>query len=201
MPLPACPADRFGHTEHRTETSAPASPSDLASVSVERVSPACPLLAPVSGASKLPFRFFRSGTFIQAVLSSSYSCTFTFSPFAPRSLPASPLLWAVRLPQKKTAGLPGSSTPLSSRAAPNHPGESDGCIHPLLHHSMAGFIRFDRLATLICTLTRPNRVRLRCGSRVRLARLRDGDCSHSTRLRGYVDERIISTVSSFQLTR
>jgi hypothetical protein len=56
--------------------------------------------------------------------------------FAPRSLPASPLLWAVRLPQKKTnlAGIPGSSAYLSLRAAPNHPGEPDGCIHPLLHH-------------------------------------------------------------------
>jgi len=27
------------------------------------------------------------------------------------------------------------------------------------------------------------------------------DCSNSTRLRGYIDERVISTVSSFQLTR
>jgi hypothetical protein len=33
---------------------------------------------------KLPCRFFRSGILIQAVLFSSYSCTFTFSPFAPR---------------------------------------------------------------------------------------------------------------------
>src|SRR5438105_10910761 len=65
---------------------------------------------------------------------------------------------------------------------------------------MAGFIRFDRLTAPV-RLTRLNRVRLRCGSQVCLARLRDGDYSHSTRLRGYVDERAISTVSSFQLTR
>ena len=51
------------------------------------------------------------------------------------------------------------------------------------------------------SLTRLNRVRLRCGSRVCLARLRDADCSNSTRLRGYLDERVIPRVSSFQLTR
>ena len=101
--------------------------------------------------------------------------------------------------KKNIAGLPGSSTHLSPRAAPNHPGESDGCytrystidirLHPLRQtgHSQ--------------TLTRLNQVRLRCGSRVRLARLRVADYSNSTRLRGYVDERVISTVSSFQLTR
>src|SRR6185295_1691586 len=44
MPLPACLAGRFGHTVHRTETSALASLSDLASVSVEKVSPALPPL-------------------------------------------------------------------------------------------------------------------------------------------------------------
>src|SRR5204863_2682164 len=50
---------------------------------------------------QLPFRLFRSGIFIQSALSSSYSCSFTFSPFAPRSLPVSSLLWAVRLPRFK----------------------------------------------------------------------------------------------------
>jgi hypothetical protein len=35
---------------------------------------------------------------------------------------------------KKTAGLPGSSTHLSSRAASNHPGESGGCFIRLLDH-------------------------------------------------------------------
>ena len=105
MPFPARRADRSGHTERRTETSALASPSRLASVSVERVSPACPLPARFR-CLQLPFRFSRSGIFIQAALSSSYSCTFTFSPFAPRSLPASPLLWAVRLPRISTRGSP-----------------------------------------------------------------------------------------------
>src|SRR5437667_11252703 len=45
MPFPACRAERSGHTKRKTETSVPASPSDLASVSFERVSPACPLPA------------------------------------------------------------------------------------------------------------------------------------------------------------
>jgi hypothetical protein len=33
------------------------------------------------------------------------------------------------------------------------------------------------------------------------ATLREADCSNSTRLRGYLDERVISRVSSFQLAR
>src|SRR2546426_10953565 len=36
--------------------------------------------------------------------------------------------------KENLAGIPGSSTYRSSRAAPNHPEESDGCFHPLLHH-------------------------------------------------------------------
>src|SRR5216117_1649585 len=106
MPFPACRAERSGHTKRKTETSVPASPSDLASVSVERVSPACPLQARFP-APVAAIPVVRSGILIQAVLSSSYSCSSTFSPFAPRSLPASPLLWAVRLPRfKKTRGPP-----------------------------------------------------------------------------------------------
>ena len=129
------------------------------------------------------------------------SCTFTFSPFAPRSLPASPLLWAVRRPQNKiSAGLPGSSTDRSPRATSNHPGESDGCCSPVSSPSMAGFVLI-RQTGHSQRVTRLNRVRFRCGSWVRLAMLRDVDCSNSTRLRGYIDERVISTVSSFQLTR
>src|SRR5438093_7063406 len=98
------------------------------------------------------------------------------------------------------AGIPGSSAYRFSRAAPNHPGESDGCFHPAASPPMAGFIPFDRLATLI-RLTTPNRVRFRCGSRVCLTRLRAVDYSNSTRLLGYLDERVIPRVSSFQLTR
>ena len=71
---------------------------------------------------------------------------------------------------------------------------------PATSPSMSGFIRFDRLAAPI-RITRPNQVCFRCGSRVCLARLRDADYSNSTRLLGYLDERVIPRVSSFQLTR
>ena len=40
IPLPAYPADRSGHIKRRTGISAPASPSDVVSVSAKRVSPA-----------------------------------------------------------------------------------------------------------------------------------------------------------------
>jgi hypothetical protein len=73
-------------------------------------------------------------------------------------------------------------------------------LSPVASPPMAGFIPNERLATPT-TLTRLNRVRFRCSSQVCLARLRVGDYSLPTRLRGYVDERVISTVSSFQLTR
>src|SRR5262245_43815868 len=89
---------------------------------------------------------------------------------------------------------------LFPHAPPPTTPESPMAATPLSRPLVSGFIRYDGLATLN-TLTRLNRVRLRCSSRVRLARLRDGDYSHSTRLRGYVDERVTSTVSSFQLTR
>src|SRR5437867_9485547 len=83
---------------------------------------------------------------------------------------------------------PPPTTPESPMAAIPAVSTIGGRLHPLRQtgHSQS--------------LTRLNRVRLRCGSRFCLARLRDADCSNSTRLLGYVDERAISTVSSFQLT-
>src|SRR5678815_1336796 len=82
---------------------------------------------------QLPFRLSRSGIFIQAAHSSSYSCTLTFSPFAPRSLPVSPLLWAVRLPQKKlrVSQVPDPSF-LTRR--PLTPRRVRWLLRPLLHH-------------------------------------------------------------------
>src|SRR6266850_2731320 len=63
MPFPVCRADRFGHTTHKTETSALASLSSSASVLAERVSPACPLLvpfpAPEASIPVLPYRDVR----------------------------------------------------------------------------------------------------------------------------------------------
>jgi hypothetical protein len=39
-----------------------------------------------------------------------------------------------RLAPTTRPGLPGSSTDLSPRAVPNHPGEPGGCSRPFLHH-------------------------------------------------------------------
>ena len=63
-------------------------------------------------------------------------------------------------------GLPGSSTDLSLRAVPNHPGRSDRCLL-IASPPVTGSIIFGRLATS-SSVTRPNRVHLRYGSRVRL---------------------------------
>jgi len=62
-------------------------------------------------------------------------------------------------------GLPGSSTDLSTRAAPYHPGKPSGCL-PVASPPVSGFILVGGLATSVF-LSRPNRVHLRCGSRVR----------------------------------
>src|SRR2546422_4174661 len=59
------------------------------------------------------------------------------------------------------AGLPGSSAYRSSRAAPSHPGEPDGCS-PASPPSVTGFIRFGRLATLtLCNEAEPGLLSLR----------------------------------------
>src|SRR5213596_329046 len=82
---------------------------------------------------------------------------------------------------------------------PNTP-ESPMAVHPLPRR------RWQASAVLAgwplsLYVTRPNRVRFRCGSQFRLARLRLADYSNSTRLLGYLGERVIPRVSSFQLTR
>ncbi len=80
------------------------------------------------------------------------------------------------LPQATPPGLPGSSTDLSPRAVPNHPGEPGGCSRPLLHHRWQASSRMAAWPLSI-HITRPNRVRLRYGSWVRFARLRVTDHS------------------------
>ena len=124
--------------------------SDLASVSVERVSPA----------SRFWLRFpapqaANAGSSVVGLSSKRFS-----PPLTVARLHSAPSLHG-RYPLPRYYGLSDSREKktsrvsqvprlhLSSRAAPNHPGESDGCYHPLLRPSMAGFIRFDRLATLI----------------------------------------------------
>jgi hypothetical protein len=79
-------------------------------------------------------------------------------------------------PHKKsgtTPPLPGSSTDLPPCAAPNHPGEPGGCSHPLLHHRRQASSRMGDWP-LSLRVTRPNRVRLRYGSRVRLRQASPG---------------------------
>jgi hypothetical protein len=96
-------------------------------------------------------------------------------------------------------GLPGSSADLSTRAVPNHPGRSNGCLRLLLHHrSCLASSKSGGLATFVF-LSRPNRVHLRYGSRVRLA-------SSPARLLGLAlarlrAEQAIYTMNSFQFMR
>ena len=102
--------------------------------------------------------------------------------------------------KSSTAGLPGSVS-ICPHAPPTIAPESPMAAYsPLLHHWWQASSQLVKWPlSVLCN--EAESVRVRCGSRVCLARLRDGDYSHSTRLRGYVDERVISTVSSFQLTR
>ncbi len=90
--------------------------------------------------------------------------------YGPLRLPARPSHGYVFPPNvaglsRTTPGLPGSSTDLSARAVPSHPGRPDGCTRSLLPHR--------RLASPFpagwpppSCVTRPNRVRFRYGSRV-----------------------------------
>ena len=95
--------------------------------------------------------------------------------------------------------LPGSSADLSTRAVPNHPGRSDSCICLLLHYrSCLASSKSGGLATFVF-LSRPNRVHLRYGSRVRLA-TPPPPSLEATCLRLRV-EQAIYTVNSFQFTR
>src|ERR1019366_3842127 len=51
-------------------------------------------------------------------------------------------------------GLPGSSTDLSTRAAPSYPGELDGCSCSLLHHSIQASPHSEGWPLSLC-VTRP----------------------------------------------
>ena len=94
-------------------------------------------------------------------------------------------------------GLPGSSTDLSPCAVPNHPGEPGGCSRPLLHHRHQASSRMAAWPLSLC-ITRPNRVRLRYGSRVRFARLRSADPS-APRWLGYLLNGQLTGYAPFSL--
>ena len=119
-------------------------------------------------------RFFRSGRFLQAVLLSSYITCFPRGPFAPRALPRFPATTGLsdsrpvslhgyvfpqalgRVAALPLPGLPGSSTNLSLRAVPNHPGRP-GDVPPVTSSPVSGFtIRQAGRPSL--SVTRPNRV-------------------------------------------
>ena len=101
-------------------------------------------------------------------------------------------------PSPALPGLPGSSTDLSLRAVPNHPGRSGGCSL-IASPPATGFIILGRLATSI-SVTRPNRVHLRYGSQVCFPGFHQAGCPTSLRFR-YMHERAIYMVNSFQFTR
>jgi len=142
--------------------------------------------------------FFRSGIAIQADLSSSYRSMLALRPL--RSTIVTRFLATIGLSDSRSghscgygfphalgsspatcAGLPGSSTDLSTRAVPSHPGESDECSHPLLLRRWQASGSLAPWPLPLC-VTRPNRVRLRYGSRVRRTRLRRFDYSSGARL-------------------
>jgi hypothetical protein len=110
---------------------------------------------------------------------------YSLGPSGPTAFPALP-------------GLPGSSTHLSLRAVPNHPGRSGRCLL-IASPPVTGFIIFGRLATST-SVTRPNQVHLRYGSQVRFPGFHQPDCSDPLRF-GYMYERAIYMVNSFQFTR
>jgi hypothetical protein len=142
-------------------------------------------------------QFFRSGIFIQAAFPLSSISMSSLRPLRStvitrflatmglsdsRQKPAKSYLFPLAV--SAPAGLPGSSADLSTRAAPSHPGQVRRLLTPVASSPIPGFILFGGLATRI-GVTRPKRVRLRCGSRARLARLRQWNYSHS-RLLGYL---------------
>jgi hypothetical protein len=89
-------------------------------------------------------------------------------------------------------GLPGSSTDLSTRAAPSHPEQPGDCLYPLLHRRFQASSSSADWPLLTC-VTRPIRVRFyNCGSRVRLTRLRQ---------QNYSRPRLLGYLSNGQLTR
>jgi hypothetical protein len=116
----------------------------------------------------------------------------------------------VRLPQQPTtgylfpvavcapAGLPGSSTDLSTRAAPSHPEQPGDCSCPLLHRRFQASSSSADWPLLAC-VTRPKRVCFyNCGSRVRLTRIRQRDHSRP-RLLGYLSNGQLTRYPPFRI--
>ncbi len=98
------------------------------------------------------------------------------------------------------AGLPGSSTDLSTRAAPSHPEESGDCFCPLLHRRFQASSFSGRLATLILLRNEAETgsltLRLAC-----LPRKASPAESPPPTLARLLAERAIYKISSFQNIR
>lgn len=157
---------------------------------------------------------FRRGTFVQAEFPPSDSACLRPGPFAPRSLPASSLLWAGPTPDQATLRLfipvgrwltpPRRVSQVPRLICPRAPspttpeGPTSACtryfpIGSRLHHSLAGWPPSTGL-------TRPTRVRFRYGSRVRPSKASSAELLPPT-LAGLLVERVIHKVNSFQFTR
>jgi hypothetical protein len=141
---------------------------------------------------------------------------FSKAPLLHGRYPASSLVWASPTPFRAAApvmsfrrtlvafaptlkDLPGSSTDLSTRAAPNHPGRPGRCL-PVASPPVSGFILVGGLTTFHF----PNEaesgslaLRLACSP---IPRSRQIDFS-IPRLLGYMSEQAIYMVNSFQFTR
>ena len=152
----------------------------------------------------LKLRFFRSGISIQAAfplssisvsllrpLRSTVITRFSATMGLSDSRQRLAIGYLFPLAAGAAAGLPGSFADLSTRAALSHPEEPGDCSCALLDR------RYQASSSsadwpLLSRVTRPKQVRLRCGSRVRLARLRQWNYSHS---------RLLSYLSNGQPTR
>jgi hypothetical protein len=97
-------------------------------------------------------------------------------------------------------GLPGSSTDLSSRAVPKHPGESDDCSYPCFVAGIRLHPKGEDWPLSVLPFHEAESVRFRYGSRVCLPRLRQRDCSLSTLVWLHV-RWAIYMVSTSHLTR
>ena len=138
--------------------------------------------------------------FLRSTGISRFIATMNPSDSHPKPLNSYLFLPRVEVNGLASAGLPGSQSSLSTRAVPSYPGKPDGFAHLLtsstgdrLHHDPAGW-------PASIGVTRPDRVRLRYGSRLRRAGLRVRDCSAPAPAWLPV-EQVIRWITSFQVIR
>ena len=158
----------------------------------------------------------RRGAMAQSAHSPSYGRTSLAGPLGSTDITPLPRYYGpIRLPARPAGGyvfppavedhlftgpgLPGSSTDLSARAVPSHPGRPDGCIRSLLGRRWQASTSSAGWPPPLC-VTRPNRVHLRYGSRVRSAGLRR-DGSLRSPPASLPVERAIDRVTTFQVAR